>query len=69
MATSSFERAYMSLPKISDKMAVACLFANLHTIMHNDLLSLIFVNDIKIIEDNMKYAYCSEIIVSFELLL
>ena len=50
-------------------MAVACLFANLHTIMHNDLLSLIFVNDIKIIEDNMKNAYCSEIIVSFELLL
>ena len=38
--------------------------------MHNDLLSLIYVNDIKITEDNiMKNAYWSEINVSFELFL
>ena len=69
MATCTFERAYMSLPKIKDKMAVACLLICIQS-MHNDLLSLICINDIKITEDNiMKNAYCSEIIVSFELLL
>ena len=67
MATCTFERAYMSLPQISDKMAVACLLICIHS-MHNDLLSLIFVNDIKITEDNiMKNVYCSEVIVNFEL--
>ena len=42
----------MSLPKIKDKMAVACLLICIQS-MHNDLLSLIFVNDIKITEDNI----------------
>ena len=69
MATSTFERTYMSLPQIKDKMAVACLLICIQS-MHNDLLPLIFVNDIKIIEDNiMKNAFCFEIIVSFELFL
>ena len=59
----------MSLPKIKDKMAVASLPICIQP-MHNDLLSLIYVNDIKITEDNiMKNAYCSEVIVNFELLL
>ena len=59
----------MSLPEISDKMAVACLLICIQSI-HNDLLSLISVNDIKITEDdNMKNAYSSEVIVKFELLL
>ena len=59
----------MSLSEISDKMAVACLLICIQSI-HNDLLSLISVNDIKITEDdNMKNAYCSEVIVKFELLL
>ena len=38
--------------------------------MHNDLLSLIYVNGIKITEDNiMKNAYWSEINVNFDLIL
>ena len=53
----------MSLPKIKDKMAVACLLICIQFI-HNDLLSLISGNDAKITEDNlMKNAYCSEVIV------
>ena len=65
MATCTFERAYMSLPKISDKMVVACLLIWIQSIY---LLSLIFVNDIKITEDNiMKNVYCSEVIVNFDL--
>ena len=69
MATCTFERAYMSLPEISDKMAVACLLICIQSI-HNDLLSLISGNDTKITEDNiMKNAYCSEVIVKIKLLL
>ena len=50
-------------------MAVACLLICIQSV-HNDLLSLIYVNDMKITEDNiMENAYCSEIIVCFELLL
>ena len=59
----------MSLPKIKDKMAVACLLICIQS-MRNDLLSLIYVNDIKITEDNiMKNAFSSEINVSLELFL
>ena len=55
------------IDKISDKMAVACLLICVQSI-HNDLLSLISLNDIKITEDDiMKNAYCSEVIVNFEL--
>ena len=69
MATSTFERAYMSLPEIKDKMAIASLPIFIQS-MHNDLSPLIYVNDVKITEDNIiKNAYCSEIIVCFELLL
>ena len=68
MATCTFERAYMSLPKISDKIVVACLLICIQSI-HNDFFSLISGNDTKITEDNMKNAYCSEVIVNFELLL
>ena len=69
MATCTFERAYMSLPKIKDKMAVACLLICIQSI-YNDLLSLISgISGIKITKDNMKNACCSEVSVNFELLL
>ena len=64
MATCTFEQAYMSLPKIKDKMAVACLLICIQSI-RNDLLSLISVNDTKITEDDVKNACCSETDVNF----